>query len=234
MFVSTHWSQVETAAQAASPRAAAALAQLCRTYWYPLYAFVRRWGCGAEEAKDLTQEFFARLLERNFIASATREKGRFRSFLLVALKRFLINERERAAAGKRGGGRAILSLDDASAEGRYRLEPVEELSADRIYERRWALALLDEVMEGLRREFVAQGRADWFEALKPFLYDERGADSQADVARRFGVSESTVKSAVHRLRARYRQRLREEVGATVVNPSEIEDELRHLLRVLSH
>lgn len=232
-FTSTHWSQVITAADSSSPRAAEALAQLCRTYWYPLYAFTRRQGIGAEEAQDLTQAFFARLLEKNFIAAAAEEKGRFRSFLLVALKRFLINERERGQALKRGGGQPIIGLDGAEPEGRYRLEPSDVLTADRIYERRWVLALLDEVMLGLRREFAADGREEWFDALKLFLCDEKSPVSQAEIGRRFGVSESSVKSAVHRLRARYRERLREEVANTVANPSEIDDELRHLLAVLS-
>jgi RNA polymerase sigma-70 factor (ECF subfamily) len=232
-FTSTHWSQVVTAADASSPRAAEALAQLCRTYWYPLYVFVRRQGIGAEEAQDLTQAFFAKLLEKNFIAGAAEEKGRFRSFLLVTLKRFLINEHERGQAQKRGGGQSVVSLDDAEAEGRYRMEPSDQLTAERIYERRWAVALLDRVMLGLRREYAADGREDWFDALKLFLYDEKSPVSQAEIGRRFDVSESAVKSAVHRLRARYRERLREEVGNTVANPSEIDDELRHLLAVLS-
>jgi RNA polymerase sigma-70 factor (ECF subfamily) len=233
VFTSTHWSQVVAAADTTSPRAAEALAQLCRTYWYPLYVFVRRQGIGAEEAQDLTQAFFARLLEKNFIATAVEEKGRFRSFLLVTLKRFLINERERGQAQKRGGGQQLISLDDTEAEGRYRLEPADELTADRIYERRWALALLDQVMLGLRRECAADGREGWFDALKLFLHDEKSPVSQAEIGRRFGVSESAVKSAVHRLRARYRERLREEVANTVANPSEIDDELRYLLAVLS-
>lgn len=233
VFTSTHWSQVVTAADASSPRAAEALAQLCRTYWYPLYVFIRRQGVNAAEAQDLTQGFFARLLEKNFIAAAVEEKGRFRSFLLVALKRFLINERERGHAQKRGGGQPLISLDDTEAEGRYRLEPVTGLTAERIYERRWAVALLDEVMLGLRREYAADGREQWFDALKVFLYDERSPVSQAEIGRRFGASESAVKSAVHRLRARYRERLREEVANTVANPSQIDDELRYLLAVLS-
>ena len=232
-FTATHWSQVVAAADASSPRAAEALAQLCGTYWYPLYVFIRRQGIDAEEAQDLTQAFFARLLKKNFIAAAAEEKGRFRSFLLVALKRFLINEREHNQAQKRGGGQPLISLDDTEAEGRYRLEPADELTADRIYERRWAVALLDQVMLGLRREYAAEGREEWFDALKLFLYDEKSPVSQAGIGRRFGVSESAVKSAVHRLRTLYRERLREEVANTVANPSEIDDELRHLLAVLS-
>ena len=152
VFATTLWSEVVAAADPSSPRAAAALAQLCRTYWYPLYAYVRRQGIGSEDAQDLIQEFFARQMEKNFIASASEERGRFRSFLLVALKRFLINERERDRAQKRGGGQTLLSLNETDAEGRYQLEPADDMTADRIYERRWALALLDQVLDELRRE----------------------------------------------------------------------------------
>jgi RNA polymerase sigma-70 factor (ECF subfamily) len=232
-FVTTHWTVVLSAGREDSPRAAEALAQLCRAYWYPLYAFVRRQGFDPDEAQDLTQEFFARLIEKNFIASATPEKGRFRSFLLTALKRFLVNHWERGQAQRRGGGQRRISLDAAEAEARYRLEPADEMTADRIYERRWALALLDEAMEALRREAAANGSAEMFEALQVFLYGEKSPQSQAEIAARFGMTEGAVKGAVHRLRARYRARLRAAVANTVANPSEIEDELRHLLATLS-
>jgi RNA polymerase sigma-70 factor (ECF subfamily) len=232
-FATTHWSQVLAAGDDSSPQAAAALAQLCQTYWYPLYAFVRRQGFDTEAAQDLTQEFFARLLDKNFIANASQEKGRFRSFLLVALKRFLINEWERSRAQKRGGGQAVLSLDTELAEVRYGLEPVDEMTADRIFERRWALALLEEVLEALRCEYDAAGKVALFDALKIFLYGEKSAESQAAIAARFEMTEGAVRAAVHRLRGRYRDRLREFVGRTVANPSEIEPELRHLLAVLS-
>jgi RNA polymerase sigma-70 factor (ECF subfamily) len=232
-FATTHWSQVLAAGDRSSPRADAALARLCHSYWYPLYAYVRRQGFTAEEAQDLTQEFFAHLIGKNFLAGASQEKGRFRSFLLVALKRFLINEWKRASARKRGGGQLPISWDAAFAEDRYQLEPVDAMTAERIYERRWALALLEEVMSGLRREHVARGKGDLFETLKVFLYGERSELSQTEIAARFGLTEGAVKAAVHRLRIRYRERLREEVANTVGNPLEIEDELRHLLAMLS-
>jgi len=232
-FATTHWSVVLAAGEVESPQAADALARLCRAYWYPLYAYVRRQGRGSPDAQDLTQEFFARVLEKNFLKSATPEKGRFRSFLLVALKRFLANEWERASAQKRGGGRAPVELDAVSAEERYRLEPVDEASADRIYERRWALALLDQVLIQLQDEAGRAGKAEHFELLKPFLYGERGPLSQTAIGARLGLSESAVKSAVHRLRQRYRELLRQEVANTVANPADVEDELRHLLNVLN-
>jgi RNA polymerase sigma-70 factor (ECF subfamily) len=232
-FRTTHWSVVLAAGEGSSSRAAEALAQLCRAYWYPLYAFIRRQGHDPESAQDLTQEFFARLLEKGFLASASQDKGRFRSFLLTALKRFLVNEWERGQAQKRGGGQAPIPLDLGDAEARYHLEPVEERTAERIFEERWALALLDGAMQALQREFAADGRADLFEALKSFLYGERKDGSQADIGARFGMTANAVKQAVHRLRVRYRERLREAVAHTVASPSEIDDELRHLLRVLS-
>lgn len=233
VFATTHWSLVLSAADEHSPQAADALAQLCQDYWHPLYAFVRRQGASPHEAEDLTQEFFARLLAKRSIANASREKGRFRTFLLVALKRFLINERERAHAQKRGGGQLAISLDVEEAEAGYRAEPVDAMTADRIYERRWVLALLDRVIESLRAEAEADGKGEIFELLKVFLCGEKGAKSQASIGKRFGMSEGAVKAAVHRLRVRYRDRLRSEVAKTVAHPSEIDDELRHLLAVLS-
>jgi RNA polymerase sigma-70 factor (ECF subfamily) len=233
-FPTTHWSQVLVAGEGGeSPRAAEALAALCSRYWYPVYAYVRRAGHDPHNAQDLTQEFFARLIEKNFVAGASQGKGRFRSFLLVALKRFLVNEWERSRAQKRGGGRPLLSLDAEEAEARYRLEPADQTTPDRIYERRWALALLEEVMNTLRREYTADGKGELFELLQVFLYGDKSVLSQAEIGARFGLSESAVKSAVHRLRGRYRERLREEVAQTVVSPVDVEDELRHLLNVLS-
>jgi RNA polymerase sigma-70 factor (ECF subfamily) len=233
-FPTTHWSQVLVAGEGGeSPRAAEALAALCGRYWYPVYAYVRRGGRDPHHAQDLTQEFFARLIEKNFVAGAAQGKGRFRSFLLVALKRFLVNEWERTQAQKRGGGLQFLSLDAEEAEARYRLEPADRMSPDRIYERRWALALLDEVMNSLQREYAASQKSELFEALKVFLYGDKSAEPQAQIGARLGLSESAIKSAVHRLRARYRERLREEVAQTVASPLDVEDELRHLLSVLS-
>lgn len=221
------------AGEAESSRASEALARLCSSYWYPVYAYVRRAGHDPHTAQDLTQEFFARLIEKNFVAAAAQEKGRFRSFMLIALKRFLVNEWQRTQAQKRGGGRQLLSLDAEEAEDRYQLEPVDEMTADRIYERRWALALLDEVMNALRREFAGDGRGELFDLLKVFLCGEQSAVSQAEIGGRFGLSESAVKSTVHRLRQRYRELLHEEVAQTVVSRVDVEDELRHLLNVMS-
>jgi RNA polymerase sigma-70 factor (ECF subfamily) len=231
-FATTHWSEVLAAGEAASPQADDALARLCRAYWYPLYAYVRRQGHSSADAEDLTQEFFARLLEKNFLKAAAPEKGRFRSFLLIALKRFLANEWERARAQKRGGGNAPLELDAVSAEERYRLEPVDEASGDRIYERRWALTLLDQVLQRLHDEAARAGKGAQFELLKTFLYGEKSALPQTEIGAQLGLSESAVKSAVHRLRQRYREVLRQEVAHTVASPADVEDELRHLLKVL--
>ena len=232
-FVTTRWSVVLDAADHSSPASEAALAHLCGAYWYPLYAFARRQGHSPEEAQDLTQEFFARLIQTNFIASVSREKGRFRSFLLTVLKRFMINEWQRNRAQKRGGGAIALSLDSEEAEARFRRESVGDLPADVLYERRWALALLDRVIDSLRREFEIEGKGALFDGLKGFLYGEQGDQTQAEVGTRFGLSPSAMKAAVHRLRKRYRRRLREEVAGTVASPAEVDDELRHLLTVLS-
>ncbi len=232
-FPTTHWSLLAAAGAADSLQARAALAQLCGSYWYPVYAYVRRAGHDPHNAQDLTQEFFARLIEKNFVASTVQEKGRFRSFLLIAVKRFLVNELERVQAQKRGGGTQLLSLNAEDAEARYQIEPVDEMSADRIYERRWAFALLDEVMNALRREYTEDGKDELFDLLKAFLYGEKSAVSQAEIGIRFGLSESAVKSTVHRLRHRYRELLHEAVAQTVVNRVDVEDELRHLLSVLS-
>lgn len=231
-FYTTHWSVVLAATDADSPQAAEALGQLCQDYWYPLYAFVRRNGHDAELARDLTQEFFARLLEKDYLQSAAPEKGRFRSFLLLALKRFLVNEWHKEQTLKRGGGRTPLALDDATAEERYALEPVDDATPDKIYDQRWAHALLDGVMAGLQREAVASGKREQFELLQPFLFGEAGSMSQAGIGTALGLSQSAVKSAVHRLRERYRELLRREVSRTLANPADVEDELRHLLDVL--
>ncbi len=232
-FPTTHWSLVVAAGETDSPQAHAALAQLCGSYWYPVYAYVRREGHEPHSAQDFTQEFFARLIERNFVAGAAQEKGRFRSFLLIALKRFLVNEWQRTQAQKRGGGQQFLSLDAEDAEERYKLEPVDEMTADRIYERRWALALLEGVMNALRHEYAGEGKGELFDQLKVFLYGDKSAVSQVKIGTQFGLSESAVKSTVHRLRLRYREILYEQVAQTVASRVDVEDELRHLLNVLS-
>ncbi len=221
-----------TARDKESPRCAEALEALCHAYWYPLYAYVRRQGHSPHDAQDLTQEFFARLLQKDYLLAADREKGRFRTFLLVALKRFLANEWDRSRAQKRGGGHVHLSLDTSTAETRYQTEPARDLPPDRIYERRWALTLLDQSLARLRGEFVAAGKTREFDELKVFLTAEKGAISHADVASRLGLTEGAVRVAVHRLRRRYREIFREEVAQTVSHPQEIEEEIRHLLEVL--
>lgn len=232
-FATTHWSVVLSAREKDSPQSAEALETLCRAYWYPLYAFVRRQGQSPEDAQDLTQSFFARLLEKDYLQSAVREKGRFRTFLLVALKRFLANEWDRARAQKRGGAQIHVPLDTELAEQRYQVEPTEGVSADGVYERRWALTLLDETMARLRREFAAAGKADEFGQLKVFLTAEKGAIGYAEIAAQAGMNEGAVRVAVHRLRRRFRELFREEIAHTVARPEDIDEEVRHLLRVLS-
>ncbi len=232
-FEATRWSIVVAAGRgtADSQNAHEALEHLCTAYWYPLYAFVRRQGHSPHDAQDLTQEFFARLLARNFLDDADPAKGRFRSFLLGAVKHFLSDEWDRARAQKRGGGVRPISLDAESAETRYRLEPADESSAEKIYEQRWALALLDEVLKRLRDEFIRDGKEDVFEALKPAL---TGAKiPPAEIAGRLGVKEGAVRTAVHRLRTRYRDLLRAEIAETVASPAEVDAEMQHLFAALA-
>jgi RNA polymerase sigma-70 factor (ECF subfamily) len=216
-----------------APRAAAAWETLCRTYWYPLYAFVRRQGHGPEDAEDFTQEFFARLIAKDYLQAVARERGKFRTFLLMACRRFLANEWDRARARKRGGGLPFLSFDAALAEGRYQVEPVEGVTAETIYERRWALTLLDQTMSRLRREFEQAGKAKDFDHLKNHLTADRGGIPYAELARQLGQSQGAVRVAMHRLRRRFRELFREEIAQTVARPEEIDEEVRHLLTVLS-
>lgn len=230
-FVTTHWSVVLTA-QSESPSAQEALEKLCRTYWWPLYGFVRRSGYGPEEAQDLTQSFFALLLERRDFDAVRRERGRLRSYLLVSLKNFLAKARRREMAVKRGEGRSLVPLDELLARERADLEPADTLSADKIYERRWALTLLEQVLAHLEGEYRTAGNASLFEQLKELLADEPGHPSQADIAGGLGMTENAVKQAFHRLRQRYRQLLHEEIAHTVAVPGDVEDELRHFISVL--
>lgn len=206
---------------------------LCRAYWYPLYALVRRLGRDPHDAQDLTQEFFARLLARGWLKSVAKEKGRFRTFLSVAMKRFLANEWDRQRAAKRGGGRTHVPLDAAMAEERYRNEPADTMTADRIYERRWALTLLEDAISRLRQEYETQGRLAEFEELKDALTAERGAVPYAEKAAALGISEGAARVAVHRLRRRYRELFRLAVADTVADAGEVEDELRHIATILS-
>ena len=232
-FVTTHWSVVLAARDTASPESDAALAELCRTYWYPLYAFVRRKGHSPHDAQDLTQAFFARLLEKNYVAQADRERGRFRTFLLAALNHFLADEWDKARRLKRGGGREIISFDAASAEERYRLEPIDQLDAAKLYERRWVTTLFDQVLARLEQEFRDSGKGGLFDQLKGSLLAEEPGLSYAEVGARLSLTESVVKQAVHRMRRRYRELFREEIAQTVAGPGEVEDELKHLFAVLS-
>jgi DNA-directed RNA polymerase specialized sigma24 family protein len=232
-FTTTHWSVV-LAAQAATPAAKAALEKLCDTYWRPIYGFVRRQGVKPEEAKDLTQGFFALLLERRDLEAVRKEKGRLRSYLLTSLKHFLTNERNRAMAIKRGEGRQLIPLDDLRERERAGFEASETLTADQIYERRWALSVLDHVLTRLGEEYRASGpaAAGLFDRLQKSLTDEPDRHSPADIGREFGMSASAVRQASYRMRQRYRQLLREEIAHTVVALGDVEDELRHLVAVL--
>ena len=219
-------------AQGPTPAAQAALEKLCRTYWRPIYNFVRRQGIEPEEAKDLTQGFFALLLERRDLESVRKEKGRLRSYLLTSLKHFLTNERNRAMAIRRGEGQRLIPLDQLQPGERGGLEPADALTADQLYERRWALALLDQVLTQLGDQYRAAGNVVLFERLKALLTDEPDRPSQAQIADELGMTENAVKQAFHRLRERYRQLLRDEIAHTVMAPGDIEDELRHLIAVL--
>ena len=216
-----------------STRARAALERLCKSYWYPLYAFVRRLGHGAHDAEDLVQSFFAVCLEKNYLGAADQAKGRFRSFLLLALKRFLANEWDKQRALKRGGATASISLDSLTAEQRYALEPAEQLSADKLYERRWALTLLDQVVTRLHDEQADAGKLTQFEQLKECLTAAGRGTPYAELAARLGTTEGAIKVTVHRLRQRYRELLEEEIANTVATREEIEEERRHLLAALS-
>ena len=211
-----------------------ALEKLCQTYWYPLYAYVRRRGRSPEDAQDLTQEFFARLLEGNWVERADRQKGKFRSFLLTAMNHFLSDQWDKARAQKRGGGAIPVPLQLDTAETRFGLDPADRTTPEQVYERRWALALLDEVLRRLRREYEEEGKAEIFATLYPCLIGERTAQPYAELAAKLCVSEGTVKSAVHRLRQHYRRLLREEIAHTVSEPGEVDEELRHLFTVLGN
>ena len=230
-FTTTHWSVV-LQAQGESPAAREALEKLCRTYWWPLYGFVRRNGYQPEEAQDLTQGFFQLLLERRDFDAVRREKGRLRSYLLTALKNFLGKAHRREMTVKRGEGRALVPLEELLSRERADFEPADTLSADRIYERRWALTLLEEVLARLEQEYRTADNAALFDELKQLLGDEPDRPSQAAIAQKLGMSENAVKQAFYRLRQRYRKLLCEEIAHTVMVPGDIDDELRHLIAVL--
>jgi RNA polymerase sigma-70 factor (ECF subfamily) len=232
VFATTHWSVVLTAGQVESPQAAEALEQLCRTYWYPLYAYVRRQGHSPEDAQDLTQEFFARLLAKNWLSMADQRRGRFRSFLLTAFSHFLANEWDRAHCQKRGGSRAHLPFDMMGAEQLFHLEAGRDATPEAIYERHWALRLLDLVRRRLREDQATDRKAGQFELLERFLPGEESPLTYAQAAAQLGVPEGTLKSEVHRLKQQYGNLLRQEIAHTVSGPEEIDDELRHLITVV--
>ncbi len=232
-FSSTRWGTVVAAGGVANPAAESALEALCQTYWYPLYAYVRRTGRNAEEAQDLTQEFFAGFLQRSGFSVADHARGRLRTFLLTSMKHFLANEWKKEHRLKRGGSRTILSLDAAEAENRLAGEPAESVTPEVIYERHWASSLLQQVMQILGEECAAAGHTAQFEQLKASLWGENQLASQAEIAARLGMTESAYRVAAHRMRARYRELLRREIAHTVGNVAEVDDELRHLVAVMS-
>jgi RNA polymerase sigma factor (sigma-70 family) len=230
-FVTTRWSIVLAAGRADSTKALAALEELCRTYWYPLYAFVRRNGHKPEDAEDLIQAFFAQCIHKKYLTAANRDRGRFRSFLLIALKRFLANEWDKARAQKRGGGQRFVSLDDL--ENKYALEPADPISAEKLYERRWAFTLLERVLGRLEEEQKTGGKSDVFFHLRPFLTSDGTGAPYAQIAKDLNMTEAAVKVAVHRLRGRYRELLEEEIAHTVNSPAEVEGERRYLFQVIA-
>jgi RNA polymerase sigma-70 factor (ECF subfamily) len=232
-FHTTHWTVVLEARHQGGPTAGAALESLCVTYWYPLYAFIRRQGASPHEAEDLTQEFFHRFLERNGLASVQPSAGKFRSFLLACLKNFLTNERERAHAQRRGGGRPLLTLNAEEAETRYCLEPADLLTPEKAFERRWAFAVIERTIKELSREYAGEEKRALFEQLEGFLPGGQGATSRADLAARRGVTVGAIDVAIHRLRQRFGALLREQVARTVSSEHEVEGELRYLISVLS-
>jgi RNA polymerase sigma-70 factor (ECF subfamily) len=230
-FPTTRWTLVVAAGDPHRKEARSALVSLCENYWYPLYAYLRRRGYAADQAQDLTQGFFIRVLEGRYLDRADAERGRFRSFLLSSLKFFVADEEDRGRAHKRGGG-ALVSLEFSSGEERYRREPAHDETPERIFERRWALSVLDRVVEKLRNEFVQHGRPEHFERLKVFLLGQSDAPYAA-LAREMNTSEGALKVAVHRLRKRYRELFRQEIADTVADPAEVESELRFLAGVLT-
>jgi len=231
-FATTRWSMVLQATQGDSPGAAEALEKLCRTYWYPLYAFIRRKGYPAPEAEDLTQEFFARLLRRGFPNGIKPDGGKLRSFLLKALGNFLANEWHGKKAGKRGGGIPVLSLQALDAEKHYRLESVDNATPEVLFDRRWASVLLERVRASLRQDYHAEGKADLYAKLQPCLTGAERFIPYSELADQLGCSESGVKMAVHRLRKRYGELLRQEISQTVAGPGDVEEEIRALLAAL--
>lgn len=232
-FSTTHWTVVRSAGSGDVSRAAEALEILCAKYWYPVYAFIRRRGSGAHEAEDLTQAFFAQLLEKKALQKADRGKGKFRTFLLSALTNFLINEWDKRKTLKRGGGRQIISLDEALAEARFDCEPASQDSPERQFERRWALTLLQDVLNGLKREYMESGKSALFNSLEPLITGEPAPGGYGRVAMDLGMKEESIRVAVSRLRRRYGELLRLEIANTVSSPDEVDAEIRDLFAALA-
>jgi len=232
-FVTTRWSVVLAAGDQAGSHCAESLQTLCETYWYPLYAYARQHGHQAQDAEDLTQAFLAKLIERNLAQVADRARGRFRSFLLTSFKHFIADQRDRARTQKRGGQARVFSLDLSDAETRYQREPGHDTTAEDIFERRWALTVLDTVFARLRERYAADGKSGLFDQLKPCLTQAGSAIAYADLSVQLSLSEGALRVAVHRLRQRYRDLLRAEIEHTVADPSYVEDEIRHLFQALA-
>ncbi len=231
--MTTHWSVVLSAGDPTSTEAQAALESLCRAYWFPLYAYVRRRGYSPADAEDHTQQFFLRLLEHNWVARADRQKGRFRSFLLMAMGRFLANEWDKVRTLKRGAGVRFVPLPTGSAETRYAREPADTATPEQAFEKQWVFATLNEVLAALRADYEREGKGVLFDALKPCLVGSRETQPYADLAATLNMSVGAIKVAVSRLRERYRQRLKQEIARTVATPDDVDAELRHLFRVLA-
>jgi RNA polymerase sigma-70 factor (ECF subfamily) len=231
-FHTTHWSVVLAARDREDPAARDALARLCSAYWYPLYCFVRCRGVGPHDAEDLTQEFFCRFLERNSLLNVSPMGGKFRSFLLTCLKNFLANEWQREHAQRRGGGQSVISLDGTEAETRFSLEPAEQVTPEALYEKHWALTVLDRTMQALQQDYAARKQSALFEELKGFLPGGSGGESRAESAARRGVSVGAIDVAVHRLRKRFGELLREEIAQTVSSKPEVDDEIKYLIGVV--
>ncbi len=232
-FPTTHWSIILAAGSPESPRYREALEALCRDYWFPLYAFLRRRGYGPDAAQDCTQGFFAHMLEKQDLCRADPNRGRFRSFLLAMLKHFAADAQERARAQKRGGGKNVVSLDLAEAEARYAAEPAHDLSPEKLFERSWALTVLSRTMARLKQDAIGENKPLLFEQLKAHLGGQEDAVPYRDLAAKVNMTEGAIKVAVHRLRQRYRELLREEVAQTVPTPEEVEDEIRALFTALA-
>ncbi len=233
VFASTHWSVVLAAGEQDTPQSTAALEQLCRWYWYPIYGYIRRQGYRLEDAEDLTQDFFAHLFGKGFPRGASPDRGKFRSFLLTSLRHFLIDHHRQSGSLKRGRGQCLISLDEEQAEARLSLELKHELTPEKLYEREWAGTLLDRARTRLRQEYYAARKADLYDHLKGFRLVGKTDSSLQETATEFQTTVSALKSAVHRLRTRYRELVRDEVAHTVADPAELEEEARHLIAVLS-